>query len=82
MELDKDRLLYLIKEEIEKYDKELDKKLSMYTAKLSQLREEKSQEYLLEEHDFAEEKEKLAELRVLDKVLEDLNSILNNEEIY
>lgn len=77
MKLDLDQIRQIVNEEINKHHKDLNKKLSLYTAKLSKLREEKSQEYLTEDQDS---EELLSEVKMLDKVIEDLNRILQNEE--
>lgn len=76
MKIGEDKLRQIVKEEIRKEDKELNRKLTVYTADLREKLEEESNKYLNEDEGFNEAREE--KIEIYNDILSDLNKILYN----
>lgn len=83
MKMSKEELRKIVNEEMRKNEKEYNRKLSMYIAKLNKYKRDISSQYLNESNNENQSRELLGELKVLEKITEDLEDILYNtkEEI-
>jgi len=73
----KSEILQIIKEEIKKEDKELNRKLTKYLAELTRYKRQCTDKFL---NESSGADESLGELKVLEKITEDLGKILYNTE--